>query len=262
MARKTTTKTDNLPAVAEKGGAVVSYEQILAERAAKAKAQTARLPSGGGGQGMSYRGGTMTWAGRDIGHTTDIIILGYLAERTYYDRPYSPDDRSPPTCYSYDGDGPHEKSADPQSSACNNCPHNEWGSANIGNGKACKEGARMIFIPADTEDFANVQPTTSRISTLNSKLLVDYVSLLDAKKSSFERVVTTKTCHPDSKSQYKLGFKAARPFAPSKAQMSAFLALLTRADEELSKPYPEPRDEGKGRKVPQQRQGAVRRSRQ
>lgn len=264
MAKKTTTKTkpETLPAVQEAGGAVVSYDAILAERAAKAKARVAQLPAGGA-QGLSFKGGTMAWAGQNIGHETHVIVLDYVAERTYYDRPYNENDKSPPTCYSYDGEGPHDKAAEAQSSACENCQHNQWGSANVGDGKACKEGARIIVVPADTEDFAAATPTTARVSTLNTKFLVDYVNALDARKTSLPRVVTKLTCHPDSKSQYKLGFVAVEPFRPAKGQEGAFLALLDKADAELTKPYPEPREDApRGRRgAPAPQKGAVRRSR-
>lgn len=250
MSKKTTKTTAakpvNLPAVAETGGDVVNYEDILAARAAKAKAQTARMPSGGGVQGLSFRGGKMSWAGQDVGNLTSVIILAWIPERTYYDRPYNADDKSPPTCYSYGEDTPHPKAHQPQAKDCEGCIHNEWSSANVGKGKACKEGARLILIPADTEDFEAVQLTTARVSTLNAKYLVDYVNALDARKTSVERVVTDLSCTPDPKSQYRLGFKATGVFKPTKgAATSAFLALLARADAEISKPYPGPREDDK-----------------
>ena len=58
-------------------------------------------------------------------------------------------------CYALDSGEPHPEASDPQSDSCMSCPKNKWGTAparpgsNVpGKGKACREGARVIVVPA------------------------------------------------------------------------------------------------------------------
>lgn len=252
-------RTKNLPAVAEKSGPPVSMEEILAQRAALDASKAKTLPQGGGGQQLSFRGGVMSWAGKPVGHETNVVVLDWVPERSYYGRPYDPNNTSPPDCYSYDDERPHPKAADPQHENCEECPHNAFGSATQGKGKACKQGARLALIAADTKDLANTGVTTARVSTMNAMKFSDYLSELEAKSLRLAGTVTELTCHPDTKTQYALGFSVAGPYKVPKAGEAAFIALLNKATAEVNRPYPD-QQEVEVRQVPQKR-GAVRRSR-
>lgn len=261
MARKTTKTTETLPAVIEAGKLPVSYEEVMAQKAAAARARAQGLPGGGDYASLSFRGGELKLGDQPMGHEGEFIILGFIPAREYYDRPYNENDKSPPACYSFDGEAPHENVKSPCSSACETCPMNEWGSSGQSNAKACKEGARLALIKSDVTDYASAQVYTARVSTLNSKHVKDYADALDGKGTSMPQVVTRLTCVADGRTQYRLGFKALKPFKPAKGTEGDFLALLDKAEKELTKPYPEPKEDQR----PQQRRpapkSAVRRTR-
>lgn len=261
MARKTTKTTETLPAVVETGKVPVSYEEVMAAKAAAARARAQGLPGGGDYAALSFRGGTMTLGQQAMGNEGEFIVLGFIPAREYYDRPYNENDKSPPACYSFDGEAPHESVKKPCSSECGDCPMNEWGSSGATNAKACKEGARLALIKADVADYASAQIYTARVSTLNSKHVKDYADALDAKGTSFPQVVTRMTCVADGRTQYRLGFKALKPFKPAKGAEGDFLALLDKAEKELTKPYPEPKEEQRSQARRPAPKSAVRRTR-
>lgn len=85
----------------------------------------------------------------------DVRVLAAIPERSWYDGPYDPDNAQVPACYALDSGEPHPDAADPQADTCMDCPKNKWGTAparpgsNVpGKGKACREGARVIVVPA------------------------------------------------------------------------------------------------------------------
>lgn len=262
MARTQKTKAA-LPAVVETGKVPVSYEEIMAQKAAAAKARAQALPGGGDYAALSFRGGTMKLGEQQMGNEGEFIVLGFLAERTYYDRPFNEGDKSPPACFSFGTGAPHESVKKPCSTSCEDCPMNEWGSSGVSNAKACKEGARLALIKADAMDYASAQIYTARVSTMNSKIVKDYVDALDAKGTSLPQVVTRLTCVVDGRTQYRLGFKALRPFKPAKGTENDFVALVDKAEKELEKPYPEQREQQTTARRPAQQpaRSAVRRTR-
>lgn len=84
-----------------------------------------------------------------------VRVLAAVPERAWYDGPYDPDNAQVPACYALDSGEPHPEAMDPQSDTCMSCSKNKWGTApprpgsNVpGKGKACREGARVIVIPA------------------------------------------------------------------------------------------------------------------
>src|SRR5690606_4328302 len=84
------------------------------------------------------------------------VIVDFLTENKYYDRPYNKNSPTPPACFAIganlDSMAPHEKSPVPQSDVCKGCPQNEWGSdPQGGRGKACKNARLIAIKPIDEE---------------------------------------------------------------------------------------------------------------
>lgn len=76
--------------------------------------------------------------------------------KTYYKDAYNADDVGAPTCFSNDSIVPDNGSEEKQSAACAGCPHNAFGSAANGSGKACQDAKRTaIFLAADTPVSVN-----------------------------------------------------------------------------------------------------------
>ena len=91
-------------------------------------------------------GGGLNWTvptleGEDSEKSLDGIIVHWTAPRAYWATGMDVGGNTPPDCSSHDGDvGYGQPGGD-----CFTCPLNQWGSAEGGAGKACKE-KRMLFL--------------------------------------------------------------------------------------------------------------------
>ena len=243
--KKEATSTELAPLQA--AGMPAEFLAAMQARIDRAKATQARLPTGGGAKSLSFRGGTMALGGEVIGNRMEAVILSSQFERGYWTSAYDGDSRSPPSCYSFDGDSPHPEAHDKQATSCEDCPHAKFGSADNGKGKACKEVVRLALLAPDAlkSDLASADVFSARVSTMNVKTFDDYVTVLTNKKMAPEAVVTEVTCLPDPKKMYSLGFKALRGVETKDG--SGYVALLARADKMISTPYPAPREEDKAK---------------
>jgi hypothetical protein len=86
-----------------------------------------------------------------------VVILADIMENSYYDGPFNPDTPASPVVLCVrsrrrgygaarkGGSGRLLYAPEPE---CSDCPRNEWGSADVGRGKACKNVMRLALIPA------------------------------------------------------------------------------------------------------------------
>lgn len=75
------------------------------------------------------------------------FIVAHFTTRTYYEKAYNPKGEPvPPDCKSIDCITPDADSPKKQAESCAACPHNVFGSATVGKGKACKEYIRMFLV--------------------------------------------------------------------------------------------------------------------
>jgi hypothetical protein len=215
------------------------------ERAAKSiavgKQQSAKLPQQSGNF-ISFRGGSPSLGGVSLPNPLPLVILAYGYERTYYSKPYQPDVLSSPDCYSFDGDAPHEQSKVPQADRCSQCRFNEFGSAQNGKGKACKEGARFAAIHADAlespEKIAAATIVQGRLSVLNSKSFRQYVGFFEESEQPIWASVSQLTVSADSKSQYAVSFGNAVADLDD-TDLDAISLRVDEAEKLLTQPYPE-----------------------
>src|SRR6187549_435135 len=135
---------------------VADWERQMEEQAELAAG--AVRSTGGGGKFFSFKAGQLTFDGNTFpGNQMPVIVLGWIHENSWYEGAYDPDVRASPKCFAF---GQHEKAMEPHSKVdeddyferqhdtCEGCPCNEWGSAETGRGKACKNVARLAVIPA------------------------------------------------------------------------------------------------------------------
>lgn len=81
------------------------------------------------------------------------FIIGHFMNRAYYEKAYSPKgDKLPPDCKSSDCITPDADVAEPKSKSCLTCPFNEFKSASVGEGKACKERIWMFLVSPEFGD--------------------------------------------------------------------------------------------------------------
>lgn len=103
---------------------------------------------------ISTKGGRLTYHDTPLrDNKMTVIILSALVENVYYDQPFDQDNPRSPVCFAFSDDGdnmaPHEKAKEPQNETCDGCPRNEWGSADRGRGKACKNVRRLALLSCE-----------------------------------------------------------------------------------------------------------------
>lgn len=142
----------------------VSWEDRLSKYAQQ---EAQKIPVGLG-QSISIRGGVFKFAGADLGEAMDVIVTHHAFTNAYYDQPYDSDNPVPPTCFANGMDSktlvPVENSPEKQAEACAGCWANAFGSDQRGKGKACKNMATLLLLPADIEVDGFEDP---QVATIN-----------------------------------------------------------------------------------------------
>lgn len=213
---------------------VTKYDEAFA-----AMAQQYAGTEQAGGSFLSTKGGVLTFDDEALpGNQMCVIILDVVRERTYYTTKYSADSENnlPPKCYAFgrtdDEMAPHESMQvdrsyfEPQNDECRGCPHDDWGTADTGRGKACSERRRMAIIPAgyyvpkkgsrdfDLHMFDEIDHyKTADIAFLKLPVtsVKDYARFVNQLSSSHRRppmgVITRVYLEPDPKSQFRVKFE-------------------------------------------------------
>lgn len=112
------------------------------------------------GQFFSMKSGVLSFNGSPMANNQmAVIILDSVLENVYYQGEYDPDTPSGPSCFAF---GRDEKTMEPHkivveagsqmAPQCHGCECNEWGSADKGKGKACRNTRRLAMISAGTMD--------------------------------------------------------------------------------------------------------------
>jgi len=189
---------------------VNKYEEELAKFAVQAASQV----QVGASNFISTRGGRLSYQGNPVpGDKMNVIVVASMLENHYYTDRFDAENPASPKCFAFsetgDGMGPHEMSEAPQSELCAKCQQNEWGSADIGRGKACKNIVRLGVITEDgLEDVGAAELAVIKIPVTSVREWANYVSQIAStlKRPPFA-VVTEVSIVPDPKTQFKLKFK-------------------------------------------------------
>lgn len=213
---------------------VTKYDEAFAQMANQ-YAGTERA----GGSFLSTKGGVLTFDDEALpGNQMCVIMLDVVRERTYYTSKYSPDAEQnlPPVCYAFgrtdEEMAPHESMQTdldyfiPQNDECMGCPHNEWGSADTGRGKACSERRRMAILPAgyyvpkrgsrdfelhmfdEVDHYKTADIAFLKLPVTSVKDYARYVTQLSAShRRPPMGVITRVYLEPDPKSQFRVKFE-------------------------------------------------------
>ncbi len=238
----------SVPAKAGKktGTAMVAWKEELA-RQAKVAAEIESSVSTGGSY-FSTSGGQLKFNGADIpGNRMNVVILAHVIENALYTDRYDPNNPTSPACFELGTNesemGPHEKSTDPQHDACKGCPMNEFGSADTGRGKACKNTRRLALVPEDSLDdiesaevaFIKVPPTSVKNWATFVKKVADTLDMPPLG------VLTEISLSPDAKHQFHMNFKIVNELDDGDV-VAALLEKQKEVMTPLMAPY-EPREE-------------------
>jgi hypothetical protein len=255
---------------AETGTEIVDWEAQMRREAEIAAG--AQRSAGGGGKFFSTQAGVLQFDGTPLpGNQMAVIILADIMENSFYDGPFDPSSPASPVCFAFghaeEDMEPHEKVDQDdyftrQNPQCHDCPRNEWGSADTGRGKACKNVMRLALIPAgqykgkgtgrnqtfelelydDPSHFAKAEAAFLKLPVMSVKNYAKYVKALAADLGRPPHgVITNIYIEPDPKSQYKVCFEAI-----DKAPRDLLQTLIQRHAAEnasIDFPYSPPRDE-------------------
>jgi hypothetical protein len=211
------------------GTAIQKWEEALAKAAiaaAKVEESTATANV------YSLKAGVLSLGGNPIpGNKIAVIIADHVLENLYYeDTTYDADNPKSPTCFAFGRDektiGPHIKVVEFGSSQagtsglCAGCEHNEWGSAEKGKGKRCKNIRRLAVVQAGSFDSKGAFTTFDseaimegsmgflKLPVTSGKAYATYVKqLADQLKRPPFGVITLIGVVPDAKSQFKVTFE-------------------------------------------------------
>lgn len=206
--------------------ALVTWQEELAKQAEIASKME---ESAGGGQFFSTRGGILTWQDAPMpDNQMAVIIVDSVLENVFYEGRYDPDQPQSPTCFAFGRDEktikPHDvvvEAGTAQHESCAGCPHNEWGSADTGRGKACRNTRRLAMIPAGTfdklgklqliDDPDHFKSTIVGFMKLPVTSVKGYANFVKQVANALHRppfgIVTKVRVVPDASTQFKVLFE-------------------------------------------------------
>lgn len=213
------------------GTAVANWEEQMAAEAAVA---TKVLAGVGVGQFFSVRGGVLSFDGNKVPHSKmGVVIVGMILENAYYQEDFDPDAPAPPDCFAFGLDAdtmaPHEIVIEKQDEGqgCLKCQWNQWGTADKGKGKACKNMVRLALLPAgnydkpgeefnlieDVDHYATAKIAYLRVPVTSIRGYAAYVRQLDAvAKRAPHYVASMIKAEPHTKNQVEVSFSLIDKF--------------------------------------------------
>ena len=177
------------------------------ELAALAEKDIADMPPASETNTLSFAQGVFSLNGEELDEDViRCVILDYRYENVYYDQPYDPDNLITPVCYAIDTKPATMKPVvdAPVCQNCAKCPYNQFGSADNGKGKKCRNVIRLALVSENSDDII-----TAKVSPTSSKKFLEYVRSVILSKKPLNAVITEISLVKDRKYQYKVIFREA-----------------------------------------------------
>lgn len=238
--------------------ALANWDEELAKQAEVAAAVEANA---GGGQFFSLAGGKLSFNDAPMkDNKMAVIILDTIFENTYYEGRYDPTIPQAPICYAF---GRDEKVMEPHklvvqasnqqcgaSGQCAGCELNEWGSSDVGRGKACRNSRRLALIPAGNfnghkfeliEDESHFEVASIAYMRLPVTSVKGYASFVKSAAGALKRpphgIITKVEVVDDDKNQFRVIFE------PIMTIPNELMGVIMKRHEEAKRlidfPYPE-----------------------
>lgn len=213
------------------GTEIVNYDAQFAADAEK----YAKQARAGGSTSFSTQAGQLKLNDEAMpGNQVCVIVVDALLENLFYRGKYVANDPQPPVCYAFGRDehdmAPHESMQadltyfEPQNQTCTGCPQAQWGSADVGRGKACKNQVKLAVIPAgmyvkegrelvlnlfdEPKDFEEAEIAYLRVPVTSGKNWDRYVKFLRAQHSRPPYGVVTRIyLEPHETNQFTVNFE-------------------------------------------------------
>jgi hypothetical protein len=245
------------------GTAVVDWEKEMERQAAVAAAMEAGAAAG---QFFSMKAGVLSWNGAKMkDNRMGVIIVDHVLENVLYEGDYDPDEIRAPTCFAFGRDdksiAPHEDvvtAGQAQHEQCKGCPMNEFGSADTGRGKACKNSRRLALISAGQfnakggfdmiKEAAHYQTTPLAYMKLPVTSVKPFAGFVQSVANAMKRppwgVVANIYLEPDADTQFKVVVEALQPVPAN------LLPIIAARNQEASKVIEFPYSLEQGEKKP------------
>lgn len=214
--------------------AVLSIQQQIEQQLARQQETARSLRSAG--SYIGFKNAQLKVDGISIpANELNVRVLAALSERAWYSKDFDADAVQVPDCYALDNDVPHEQAANPQADTCAECKHNKWGSAIRGKGKACRESARVIVIPANVP-LASAQMYTAKVPVTSLSTVTSFTSRCGQANKLMGEFVTKLSVTEDKKTFFKVHLTPIEVTA--EMDMSALLVAQDAAYQLAMTPYP------------------------
>lgn len=252
------------------GTAITAYKKKMA-----AKAKTYASEEKTSSSSISIKGGVLSYNEEELpGNEMIVIILDAIHENTFFPERFDPEVSLPPKCFAFgrteEEMQPHENVPDDdpdsyfelQSEFCDECPNSEWGSADVGRGKACANRRRLAVIPAgriipakkkrdsgemevfdEPEQFRDADIAFLKLPVTSTKNWSKYVHMLtkDHQMPPFG-VITHVWIEPDEKTSFKVCFDLIEVLEEEDI-LEVLFARHEDAQKVIEQPYTEPSEE-------------------
>lgn len=244
------------------GKQMATMEDLQARMAEKAGAVSSREEAPGGNT-ISTRNGKFSLGGDELGDTMDVIVLGFAHLNTYYDTPYDKENPTPPECFAIGMEGkgltPHENGPEPQDEGegCDACWANQFGSAERGRGKACKNQRRLVVMEnVDELETAELAVMTLPVSSL--KNWRGYIRELEKMHHRPPEGVITRFTFEDAEDyEYPVAELAETIDDPERLQATMERAETKEVEELLLRPYTYEEAEEEPKPAPRRKAGGT-----
>lgn len=133
---------------------------------------------------IGTRNSKFTYKQELIGRSMIAIAVDFVHAQTWYNEKFDPDNPSPPSCHALSVEGdemqPFKTCPMLQSEFCDGCPNDAWGTADVGDGKACKQQYKLALLAAGPgETLDTCEMATMIVPPTSLKNWGKYVKSLD-----------------------------------------------------------------------------------
>lgn len=248
MATKKPAAPAKKPAAKSTSTALAVWEK---EMEAAAVAQGSVETNTGGFKSISLKGGILSVDDNAVeDNELRVVILAAVHENQMYLGDFDPSTPASPACYAFGENedemapNPEHNMVDKQADLCSGCWANEWGSADKGKGKACKNVRRLMVVTEDAledaDTIAEAEMRMMKLPVMSVKNWTNYVKNTlaeDVKRPSWG-VVTLIKLVPDAKSQFKVQFKFEEVIQFDQETYDALKKKVAEAGKNIASEYP------------------------
>jgi hypothetical protein len=169
------------------------------------------------------------------------FIIAHFTNRSWYEKPFDPKnkDKGPPDCKSMDCITPDANSPKKQADSCINCQWDKFGTAKVGNGKACREKIWLFIINPELGNMPHIlilPPTALSVfygGRFATSTKSGYLDQLKMKHKAWQIVWTKITAIKENRDDphctigFQMGEQASSPVAIELAKINRqFLAII------------------------------------